>query len=92
MRTIESTRVFRRDYKKVTATPRYRDVEPLVEWIGEQLANDIPLDERYRDHALSGFYDGCRECHLKPDLLLIYAKPEAAVLRLHRLGSHSELF
>jgi mRNA interferase YafQ len=81
MRTIESTKVFRRDYKKA-----------IVELIGDRLAADIPLDVRYRDHPLSGVYTGCRECHLKPDLLLVYAKPDSATLRLLRLGSHSELF
>jgi mRNA interferase YafQ len=92
MRTIESTKVFRRDYKKVIATPRYREIGTLLEWIGDQLAADIPLDAQYRDHALLGVYAGCRDCHLKPDLLLVYAKPDSTTLRLHRLGSHSELF
>ena len=45
-----------------------------------------------RDHALSGDWAGYRECHIKPDLLLIYRKPDADTLRLARLGSHSELF
>jgi mRNA interferase YafQ len=92
MRTIESTKVFRRDYKKVIATPRFREIGTFVEWIGDQLAADIPLDIRYRDHPLSGVYAGCRECHVKPDLLLVYTKPDSATLRLLRLGSHSELF
>jgi mRNA interferase YafQ len=42
--------------------------------------------------SLSGNWAGYRECHLKPDLLLIYCKPDASTLRLARLGSHSELF
>ncbi|MGD1641148.1 type II toxin-antitoxin system YafQ family toxin [Klebsiella pneumoniae] len=47
---------------------------------------------RYRDHDLSGDWAGYRECHIKPDLLLIYRKSDADTLRLARLGSHSELF
>jgi mRNA interferase YafQ len=47
---------------------------------------------RYRDHALAGEYTAHRECHLKPDLLLIYKKPDETRLRFVRLGSHSELF
>lgn len=47
---------------------------------------------KYRDHALIGDWSGYRECHLKPDLLLIYKKVEQSVLQLARLGSHSELF
>jgi mRNA interferase YafQ len=56
------------------------------------LASDIPLKEKHRDHGLGGNWKGHRECHLKPDLLLIYKKPDANVLRLVRMGSHSELF
>lgn len=55
------------------------------------LATDQPLDTRYRDHDLSGNWAGYRECHVKPDLLLIYCKSDADTLRLARLGSHSEL-
>jgi photosystem II stability/assembly factor-like uncharacterized protein/mRNA-degrading endonuclease YafQ of YafQ-DinJ toxin-antitoxin module len=54
--------------------------------------NDKPLSEKHRDHALSGEWRDYRECHLKPDLLLIYRKPDSQVLQLVRLGSHSELF
>lgn len=43
-------------------------------------------------HGLIGDWTGYRECHVKPDLLLIYRKPDADTLRLARLGSHSELF
>jgi mRNA interferase YafQ len=42
--------------------------------------------------SLSGNTSGYRDCHLWPDLLLIYGKPSPDVLRLVRLGSHSELF
>ena len=75
MRTIESTKVFRRDYKKAIATPRYQEIGSLLERIGDQLAADIPLEDRYRDHALSGVYAGCRECHLKPDRCLSTRSP-----------------
>jgi mRNA interferase YafQ len=56
------------------------------------LASDQPLDVRCRDHDLSGDWAGYRECHVKPDLLLIYRKSGSDTLRLARLGSHSELF
>ncbi|MDD2676921.1 MAG: type II toxin-antitoxin system YafQ family toxin [Methylacidiphilaceae bacterium] len=51
-----------------------------------------PLNARYHDHDLSGDWAGYRECHIKPDLLLIYRKSDSDTLRLARLGSHSELF
>ena len=56
------------------------------------LLSDQFLPENARDHVLSGDWVGYRECHVKPDLLLIYRKPGADTLRLARLGSHSELF
>jgi mRNA interferase YafQ len=56
------------------------------------LASDVPLDPKYQDHALSGDWAGYRDCHVKPDLVLIYAKPGELTLRLARLGSHSEVF
>jgi mRNA interferase YafQ len=46
----------------------------------------------YRDHALSGDWTGYRECRIRPDLLLIYRKPDANTLRLARLGSQSDQF
>ena len=55
------------------------------------LASDEPLPEKYRDHALSGDWKDHRDCHLKPDLVLIYCKQDAEQLSLVRLGSHSEL-
>jgi mRNA interferase YafQ len=55
------------------------------------LANDLPLESRCRDHPLTGDWKDHRDCHIKPDLVLIYQKPDATTLRLVRLGSHSEL-
>jgi mRNA interferase YafQ len=92
MRTIEWTTAFARDFKKTQTTPRHRNFAPLLEEIGNLLARDQPLAARYRDHPLSGEYTKHRECHIKPDLLLIYSKPDGKTLRFVRLGSHSELF
>ena len=57
----------------------------------ELLADDKPLPERHVDHALSGAWKDYRDCHIRPDLVLIYWKPDDATLELVRLGSHSEL-
>jgi mRNA interferase YafQ len=59
--------------------------------IVEMLAKDEPPTERYRDHGLTGEWKDHRDCHIKPDLVLIYRKPDDEVLQLVRLGSHSEL-
>ena len=92
MRTIEWTTAFRRDYKRTKAAPRHRDVETLLPAVVTLLAEDKPLPVRCRDHSLSGNWRDHRECHLKPDLLLIYKRPDSQSLRLVRMGSHSELF
>ena len=93
MRTIERSSPFKRDYKRVKASPRYRkDLDSLLGDILEFLLVDKALPEKNRDHSLSGDWEGYRECHVKPDLLLIYKKPDRHTLRLARLGSHSELF
>ncbi len=93
MRTIERSTSFRRDYKRVKSTPRHaKDIELLLSKVLALLLADQTLPENNRDHALSGDWVGYRECHVKPDLLLIYRKPDADTLRLARLGSHSQLF
>ena len=93
MRTIERATVFKRDYKRIKATPRHaKDLEDLLAEVFSLLLTDQALPPHYRDHSLSGDWAGFRDCHIKPDLVMIYGKPDAVTLRLARLGSHSELF
>lgn len=92
MRRIERTNAFRRDFKREKRGQHRRDIEALIMVAALLLAEDRPLPEKNRDHALAGEWRDHRECHLKPDLLLIYRKPDADFLQLVRLGSHSELF
>lgn len=90
MRRIERTTQFKRDYKRVR---RGRLGAKLEEQLGSVLAllvTDQPLPERYVDHALVGQWNGFRDCYVFPDLVLICEKPDD-VLRLIRLGSHSDL-
>lgn len=91
MRRIERTKAFRRDYQRVQATPRHRDIEELLPLILTLLASDTPLPAKYADHPLRGEWKDFRDCHVKPDLMLIYRKTGGDVLQLVRLGSHSEL-
>ena len=92
MRTIERSSAFKRDYKR-EAKGQYRAAldNELVNVL-LALAENRALEPRYRDHDLGGEWAGYRDCHIKPDLVLIYRKPDARTLRLARLGSHSELF
>jgi mRNA interferase YafQ len=94
MRKIDWTRQFKRDYKKAQSSPRYRsDLEKVLPAVLDKLVVDQELDPKYKDHALTGEMAGFRECHLRPDLLLVYAKSEdPSSLILMRIGSHSELF
>jgi len=94
MRKINWTRQFKRDYKKLRSSSRYRgDLETLLPAVLDKLVVDQELDPKLKDHALTGEMAGFRECHLRPDLLLVYAKAEAPPsLKLMRLGTHSELF
>ena len=85
MRTIERTNAFKRDFKKHGALDA-----ALIEALWK-LGNDEELPEHYRDHALTGNWVDFRDCHIKPDLVLIYKKPDAETLQLVRMGSHSEL-
>ena len=93
MRAIERSSAFKRDFKRVYATPRHRkDLDNLLSNVVGYLLVDKQLPKAQRDHDLVGDWVGYRECHIKPDLLLIYKLPNAKTLRLARLGSHSELF
>jgi mRNA interferase YafQ len=94
MRTIDWSNAIKKDYKRVAANPRHaRNIDDLLRAVLNRLVADEPLPESCRDHALVGNWKNHRECHIKPDLLLIYKQQEdSGVLELTRLGSHSELF
>ena len=84
------TSLFKRDLK--TAKKRGYDLQLLNEVV-DTLAMGLPLDEKYKDHKLIGNYQGCRECHITPDWLLIYEITEdELILYLTRTGTHSDLF
>lgn len=88
--TIKYTNQFKKDYK--LAQKRGLNIQ-LLKDIVSKLANKEPLEEKNRDHALSGNWVGHRECHILPDWLLIYRiEEDVLVLTLTRTGSHSDLF
>ena len=91
MRKIERTRQFKRDYKREVKGRHRRVLDASLIPIVSALASDQPLEPRYRDHALSGNWSDHRDCHVRPDLILLYQKPDGHTLRLVRFGSHSEL-
>jgi len=89
--TIKQTGQFKRDLKR-EAKGKYRaSLEDSLMPVLIALAGDDPLNPWHCDHALTGDWKNHRDCHIKPDLVLIYHKPDAETLHLVRLGSHSEL-
>nr|WP_303663645.1 type II toxin-antitoxin system YafQ family toxin [Ruminococcus bromii] len=90
MLKIKYHTLFKKDFKRIKK--RGYDISRL-EKIVELLANEVPLPEQFKDHNLSGNYNGFRECHIAPDWLLIYqVNNNELVLVLSRTGSHSDLF
>ena len=91
MRTIRITKRYKKDYKREMKGQFRNTLDEDLEAIIPVLAGDADLALKYRDHELSGDWTDHRECHVKPDLLLIYRKPDDDTLELVRIGSHSEL-
>lgn len=95
MRTIRRLNSFKKDYKREAKGKSAAYVQKLDSELASllrMLALDEPLQPRHVDHALSGTYTDTRDCHVRPDLILIYRKPDPGTLELVRLGTHAELF
>ena len=99
-RGIDWSHEFKRDHKREGKTHGQAALTKMLDDCFDYLLEDQPLPFSYRDHSLSGKWKNCRDCHLKPDLILLYAKRDADpdvpgsedLLFLMRLGSHSEIF
>ena len=91
MRTIRRTAQFKRDYKREKRGRHSAALDDDLFTIVQLLVADVKLPELMHDHSLTGNLKDCRDCHIKPDLVLIYRKTSDNTLELIRLGSHSEL-
>jgi len=79
---------FKKAFKKLSV-----DNQNVILLVIEKLADGQTLEPKYKDHLLVGNFKGCRECHIKSDLLLIYrTKDDIMELALIETGSHSALF
>jgi mRNA interferase YafQ len=88
---IVVTRTYKRAFKRIARSGTFDTTE--LETVINALASGTPLPTKHADHALIGPWKGYRECHIRPDVLLIYKKDNALlVLVLVDLGSHSSLF
>ena len=91
MRTIEWTGQFKRDDKREAKGRHRTTLDGDLFGIIDVLASDSPLPPSRRDHPLTGDWKDHRDCHVRPDLVLIYRRVGDDVLQLVRFGSHSEL-
>jgi len=87
MREIRFTARFKRDYKRQKSRRHSKSIDALLMEVVNLLAADLPLPPRQVDHPLSGEWCDHRDCHIKPDLILIYRKPDDEHLDLVRIGS-----
>ena len=75
-------------YKKDIKLARRRNLpEEELNGIVLKLANDVSLSAKNKDHALQGEFVGCRECHIRPDWLLIYRKTDSNELQIRPLAA-----
>lgn len=85
---IRVLKEYKKNYKRLTLKEK-----DLVDEIVYRLSNNETLERKYKDHKLKGEFKELRECHVKPDLLLIYQKQDdKLILTCINIGSHSELF
>ena len=91
MRSIEQSSQFKKDLRREAKGRHAKYLVEILEAALTLLVNGQTLPIALRDHALTGTWQTFRDCHLRPDLVLIYKKSEPNVLELLRLGSHSEL-
>ncbi|MDH6358916.1 type II toxin-antitoxin system YafQ family toxin [Parabacteroides sp. PF5-9] len=89
MKQLKQTSQFKKDLKRIQNNPKkiasLQTVLALLQKCGS-------LPQEYRPHFLIGEYRGYMECHVENDLLLIWFDEEEDIIKLIRLGSHSELF
>ena len=91
MRRIEYTRLFKRDLRREKSGQHGPYLQDILTYVTDILIVDKALPRKFWDHPLKGDYKDCRDCHLKPDLVLIYRIINHDILELVRIGSHSEL-
>lgn len=91
MRTIEKTGQFKRDYKREAKGQHRLVLDESLLAVLKMLMADKSLPAKYRDHVLTGDWADHRDCHIKPDLVLIYRLPDEETLQLVPMGSHREL-
>lgn len=89
MKTLQPTTQYRKDFKRYKhKAKKLAELHSLL----MLLQNEQPIPAEYLPHPLHGRYNGCIECHIQGDFLLIWFDPKSNIIELVRLGTHSELF
>ena len=90
---VKYTSQFKKELKAVVKRGYdHNEIQHVIDLIAEG-TNASELCSKYKDHSLKGKWSGYRECHIRPDWLLIYELVEdVLVLSLSRTGTHSDLF
>lgn len=89
MWSLEYSTQFKKDIKRYK---HYSDRIVSLKKVLLQLVNTGKVDTTYKPHMLSGEYSNCMECHVQNDFLLVWRDSDNQIIKLLRLGSHSELF
>ena len=89
MKRLKPSTQYKKDLKRIRNNPK--KAQALLEVL-HLLEQELEIPQEYNPHMLTGDYNGCIECHIQGDFLLIWIDEDVAEIDLVRLGSHSELF
>lgn len=89
MKRLFPSTQYKKDYKRYRNNPQK---VAALKSVLDILSNEQPIPSKYQPHPLHGQYNGCIECHIQGDFLLIWVDPQSDIIELVRLGTHSELF
>ena len=89
MKRLFPSSQYKKDYKRYRNNPQK---VAALKHVLDMLSNEQPIPSKYQPHPLHGNYEGCIECHIQGDFLLIWVDPKNEIIELVRLGTHSELF
>ncbi|MBR0184477.1 MAG: type II toxin-antitoxin system YafQ family toxin [Synergistaceae bacterium] len=92
MRRVVESSPYRKDVKRTGKGIHSKVLEEELPAVIDALANDRTLEPKYRDHPLHGALNRSRDCHIKPDFVLVYTYLGDNFLRLERLGTHADIF
>ncbi len=92
MLIVKLDKKFKKDIQRDKKSGKFNKADFIeLKQVMETLIDEIELDEKYLDHKLIGNFKGFRECHLKPDWLLLY-KADTQYIKFARLGTHQQIF